>query len=228
VSLGTGIAQQRSILAYAYSLADADGSDAMIRWAEQFPEDDERLKLAVYRQVAAALTWVDSDAAKRFCEAHCEGHFGKSMRNAIMRTLLNAGESPPTVLEWVGRAPDAESKWLALPIGYETWANNDREAALRWMQEQTALPAPPPWIHGLYSAYARQLAATAPLDAIAWAEKIQNPTVREETIVRIVRKWLLLDKPAAEAWLRQSSLPEEDRKRARDPQIPDYLPDAPT
>jgi hypothetical protein len=229
--LGSGIKRQRAIFAYVLALAAAEGSEAAIRWAESIPEDDTRYKLAVYRQVMTALAWADMAAAMRFCDAHCDGPYGKGLRNVLARTRLRNGEYGGDVVEWVARVPDGDeeqqraNKTHSLWVAYATWAYRERESALDWMEQKIAeAEEPEPWVRQLYGEYARQLAEDSPEEAIQWAERVEDETNRERTLIRIARFWRTQDEEAAEAWLSQSSLSEQAREQARNTQIPDNLP----
>ncbi len=224
--LGSSIQQQRSVLAYAQALLAAEGSDSLMRWAERIPGADDRFRRAVYRQVSTALAWADPEAARRWCDAQCEGPHGASLRSAIVRTWLHTGEDMGKVLEWVARAPEGQSQTHALRTGFETWALDDRDDALHWMEQQIA-EGPAPWVRKLFGAYARQLSVRSPAAAIEWAERIETESAREEVLVRIARRWLRQDSAAAERWLDQSPLSEKARAKARDLSVPDHLPEAP-
>jgi hypothetical protein len=228
--LGSGVKRQRALFGYALALAAADGSDAAIRWGEGIPEDDQRYKLEVYRQLTSALAWADMPAATRFCDAHCDGPFGQALRNVLIRTRLRNGEDGGEVVEWVARVPELGDEQRAnrkhsLWVAYATWAYRDRELALAWMAEKTVGPEEPePWVRQLYGEYARQLATDSPSSAIPWAERIEDDAERELTLVRIARFWRTQDEAAAEAWLSQSSLSDRAREQARDTKLPDNLP----
>jgi len=229
--LGIGVKRQRAILAYALALAAADGSDAVIRWAEGIPEDDERYKLAVYRQLVSALSLVDMPAAVRFCDAHCDGPYSKGLRNLLARNRLRSGENGGEVIEWVGRSADEtesqrQLKKRALSSAFGFWAFMDRESAVDWMRAQLAEEEADrlPWLPSLYGAYARQIAGTATEESIGWAERIEDENERERTLVRIVRYWMEQDEAAAGAWLEQSDLSDFAREQVRSSQAPLYLP----
>lgn len=224
--LGSGLQRQRSVFAYALALARSEGSDAVMRWAEAVPDDDVRYKRMVYRQVTVALAWADPAGAQRWCDAECEGPYGGRLRGILGRVELQTGEDGKDILDWLSRAPEGESKDRALRVTFDTWGLRDRERALQWFAQQTAGDEePPPWVHTLYGAYARQLAAESPAEAIPWAERVENDVTREEILVRIARQWLRKDHDAAEAWLEKSSLSEKARARARNLKLPSYLPD---
>ena len=65
--------------------------------------------------------------------------------------------------------------------------------------------------------YARLLSVDDPVEAIRWAERIENDPERETVLIGIARVWRHLDEAAAEAWLVQSSLSEAAREKARTP-----------
>jgi len=222
--LGSGILRQRALLGYALALQNAGGSEALVQWAEAIPAEDERYKLSVYRQVTSALAWADPAAAQRWCDAHCEGPYGKGMLGILVRARLHSGENGADIIEWLARSPEGERRDQALGMAYEIWALKDRDAALRWMAEKVA-NEPEPWVDLLYGSYARQLAVASPAKAIQWAERVEPPQAREAVLERIARRWLKKDPEAAEAWLVESSLSEETRERARNLSLPDYIPE---
>jgi len=227
--LGVGIPRQRSLAAFALTLAEEQGSDAVIRWAESIPEDDAPYKRDVYRQVLSALAWGDMDAAVRFCDAHCDGPFGGRLRVVLIRSRLRNGEEGSRILEWIGGLPaedeDAiEHKRHELQVAYGFWAHLDRPSALLWMQKRLSEDERPGWLTHLIGEFTRHLAADSPAEAIRWAEKIEDPNERQLTLVRVARRWLKEDEAAAKAWLETSSLTDLARNQARDTSAPDYLP----
>jgi hypothetical protein len=228
--LGSGVKRQRALYAYALTLAASEGSDAAIAWAESIPDDDRRYKLEVTRQMMSALAWADVPSAERFCDAHCDGPYGRGMRNVLVRMRLRAGEYGGDVVEWVAAVPETNEQQIAnkmhsLWVAYATWAFRDRESAVAWLAEKLAQPEEPePWVRKLYGEYARQIAQDSPEEAIRWAERVEDESEREVTLVRIARYWRSQDEAAAEAWLAQSSLSERLRDQARNTALPDYLP----
>jgi len=225
-SLGSGIQQQRSLMAFALTLERAEGPEAVAHWAEAIPDENERYKLAAYRQVGAALAWTAPEIAEQWCDVQCEGPYGKSLRSAIVRMRLGNGDEPLGVVEWVTRAPDGPGRTHALSTAFQMWARTDRDTALSWMEERMDGDAEPaPWVPILYPAYARYLAASSPPDALKVAALVERDALREELMVRIAHRWLAMDEAAAQAWLDQSPLPPSARAKARNPKLPDYLPE---
>jgi len=206
---------QRALAAYIRVVIERQGSDAVKRWAEALPErtvDDKSYKMAVFRRVVDALSQLDVEGAIAWCDLHCNGPYGADMRHLIARNW--ALYDGPAALAWLSGAPPGYERDLAVRVTFTQWAQTDREAALAWMAGQTA-GEPPPWVKAAYPAYARLLSGEQPLEAIKWAEKIEDQNERERVVIGVARVWRSLDEAAAEKWLLQSTLSEEAREKAR-------------
>ena len=213
---GLGVTREREdwALAYALAIAQTDGPDALMRWAEALPADDKGFKKSVYHHVATLLAGFDPAAARSWCDKHCDGPYAVGMRSAIVLTQLRDGEDPKMLLEWVARAPQHPENDQLLPAAYGMWARRDPDAALPWMSERLA-KQDPPWVTKLLAPYARNLAVRSPAEAIRWAERVEPPEAREALLVEIARDWRQKDEAAAEAWLASSPLSESARESAR-------------
>jgi hypothetical protein len=213
--LGVGIPRQRALTTYVRTAIRKHGYEAVMRWAESLPDDDETYKTAVYRQVASGLPLFNLEASLRWCEAHCEGPNGENLRSIIARRwALNDGAA---ALAWLSSAPEGPGKDFDVRVVYEDWALADREAALDWMATQTTGELDS-WLQPTLPVYARLLAADSPTTAIEWAERIEHDNKRRYTLIDVARTWRAVDEAAAEAWLLESSLSEEDRERVRAPE----------
>ena len=217
--LGVGFERQRSLRAYSTSVIRKRGAKALVEWAEAVPEDDASYKLDVFRAVAPALVPVDLSAAKRFCNAHCGGPHGSDLRSLIaMRWIRQGATSAP--LEWLASGPEGQDRNLAVRITYETWGELDRDGAIRWMKEQTAAGDTPAWLRPALPGYARLLAVDSPAEGLAWAARIDTQKESDVVTLEIAHAWRKKDEAAAEAWLRQSSLPPELQEYVRAPEDP--------
>lgn len=208
-----GFVRQRELATYLRAVIQTQGIEAAMRWGESVPDDDTTYKVAVYRQMAAALPLFDHAAVLRWCEAHCEGPFGNNMRNIIARRWVRTDGA--AALMWLSeKAPEGHDKNLAVRASFALWGQIDREATLAWMATQTA-GEPAEWLEPVYPVYARLLAEDSPAEAIEWAERIEGDEEREIVLSEVARAWWLRDEGAAEAWLLQSSLSEEAREKVR-------------
>jgi hypothetical protein len=214
--LGAGVPRQRAVSAYVRLALQKQGQDAVIHWAESVPGDDATFKLTVYRQVGAALPLFDLEAGTRWCDAHCDGPYGKDLRHIVARRWVQSGDGA-AAMAWLSSAPEGADRDFAVWRTFDAWSRVDQEAALAWMAAQTTGELDP-WLQPALSIYARLLATDSPADAIGWAERIEEDNKRRFVLIEIAREWRQADEAANEAWLLQSSLSEEDRERVRAPE----------
>lgn len=230
--LGVGRRRQRALRAFTHALSADRGPTELVRWGEAVSEEDRSYKLDVHRQLLGTLVWnKESEMAEAYCEKHCDGSFGKGLRNILTRARFRSGDDPASILEWVGKAPEIDpeqidNKYHSLWVAYTLWAGQDRDAAVDWMTQQVQAEDPVTWLPALYEEYARHLATASPAQAIPWAERIEKAGPRERALVRIARQWLQSDPEEAELWLAQSDLSKGAQARARDFSIPSFLPPA--
>jgi len=209
-----GYARQRSLATYIRATIQTQGIEAAVRWAESVSDDDATYKMAVYRQMAAALPLFDQAAVLRWCEAHCEGPHGNNMRSIIARRWARTDGA--AALAWLAdAAPEGHEKDLAVRATFALWGQLDRGAVLAWMETQTATGEPQAWLRPVIPVYARLLSEDSPADAAAWAERIEADEEREIVLGQVLRAWRQVDADAADAWLLQSSLSEETREKLR-------------
>jgi len=213
--LGVGIPQQRALSTYVRVAIQKQGPDEVMRWAESLPDGDATYKTAVFRQLASVLALVDLEAGLRWCEAHCDGPNGKNLRSIIARRWARSDGA--AALAWLSGARDGPEKEFDVRVVFEDWAQLQPEAALSWITEQTAGKLDP-WLQPTLPVYSRLLSADSPAEAIKWAQRIEHDNKRRYALIEAARAWRQVDEAAAEAWLLDSTLSEEDRERVRAPE----------
>ncbi len=212
--LGASFTQQRAIATYVRVLIQSHGRGKAEHWAQSLSDDDGQFKLAAYRQVASALPLFDHDSGIAWCEAHCEGPYGKNLRSLIARQW--AYEDGEAAVDWILSAPQNKDNDLALRATYALWGrSSDRQAALHWMASRIAGQRLDPRLAPILPVYALLVTEDSPSDAIEFAMRIEDEVDRANVLVLIVREWRNTDPDASEAWLLQSPLTPEERDRAR-------------
>jgi hypothetical protein len=209
-----GIPRQRAIAAYIQALLRSDGPEAVMRWAEALPDEDKGYKLAVFRRVTSAFSLLDVESGLAWCERHCDGPYGANLRSIIGGVWVF--RDGPAAMAWLKSTTGGYERDLAVRMTYGDWSRRRREEAMAWMASQ-AIEDSDSWLEPAYMIYARLLSVDDPVEAIRWAERIENDPERETVLIGIARVWRHLDEAAAEAWLVQSSLSEAAREKARTP-----------
>lgn len=125
---------------------------------------------------------------------------------SVMSAL--ARKDPQTGALWAEAFPAGPNRDYAIENLAYNWANSDPAAALAWAyrlpvgERDTAI-----------FAGAGGLIQSKPEQAANWALSIQNESRRVRQAERAARRWLDVDRWAAEAWIRQSVLPSETKHR---------------
>jgi hypothetical protein len=215
--LGAGISQQRALTTYIRVAIQRQGYEAVTRWAESLPDNEPAYKKDVYWQVGSALALFNLEAGLSWCEAHCDGPYGKDLRSSISRRWARTGGGGGAALEWLLSAPESFEKDFALRVTFEEWSGIDRDGAMAWMATPTSGELDPR-LQPILPIYARLLAADSPADGIQWAEQIEHDKKRRFVLIEIARAWRQADEAATEAWLQQSPLSEEDREKVLAPE----------
>jgi hypothetical protein len=219
---GLGVAPEREdwLLGYVLVLGQAQGSDAIMSWADALSDADEPFKRSAYHHVTTFLSGFDPAAAERWCDKHCDGPYAVGMRAVVVLNRLRSGENVGPIVEWLSRAPQSAENDQTLITAFATWCRRDREAAFAWMRDKLANGSEP-WVAKLKVPYARQLAETAPAEAIEVAQSAEPESVREPLLIEIARNWRSKDASAADAWLAGSPLSEQARESARSAPAPE-------
>jgi hypothetical protein len=219
--LGPSFERQRALGAFLTAMIRARGAQAAASWAEAVPEKDSAYRLEVFRAAGESLVPFDVAAAKRLCDAHCDGPAGAAMRAQIaMRWALNGKGEGGAALEWLSNAPANDETGFAVRRTYAIWGDYDREGALAWMKPYVAgdLPA---WLDPALPVYVRMLGDTSPAESLALiARFFSDDDKRDYWTVMITRLWRQRDEAAAEAWIAQASLSKEVLEKIREPKTP--------
>jgi hypothetical protein len=215
--LGQTFERQRAVVVYATEMARTHRIEELVRWADSIPDDDPAFKIDAFRGVATALVPIDLAAAQRFCDARCDGPYGKKMRDRVTTAWLQ--KDGAAALEWLANSPPQDGQRdVSLRFNYLLWADQHPKAAMQWFEEKRAQNPRPDWVASMTPVYARVFGRTRPEEALVIADEITGPVDRDGVKVAILREWRQRDEASAEAWLKKSSLSDDMLARVREPQ----------
>ena len=217
--LGPSFERQRALRAYLTAMIRARGSQEAVSWAEAVPEQDRAYRLEVFRVVSESLVPFDVEAAKRFCEAHCDGPDGVAVRAEIAtRWALTGKGEGGAALEWLSTVPVNDETEFAVRRTFATWGDYQRDAALAWMKPYVDGEVPA-WLRPALPIYVRLLAEKSPEEGIPLVSKFfaKEGRLYDHWMVGLVRPWRQRDEAAAEAWIANASLSAEALEKIRAP-----------
>lgn len=212
--LGIGIDRQLALEAYARTRIRSGERAELQRWAEALPDEPPRFKLAAMRQVGSELTIDDPAAGVEWCERHCDGPFGDSLRQLVATRW--ASVDGPAAMRWAAEAPE-ESRKNAIRGAFVAWNREDSAGLIAFVDAMgLEVVAESPY-RPIAEHFARLIALDRPAQALRWTGIIDDPAQRQAVTVAILQRWRASDVGAAEAWIEASSLSEDLRSRAREP-----------
>ena len=188
-----------------------DGFDATVTWAEGIPENATgEFKQRLWRRVVKMSSRIDFEMAAELARSWAPTAQDPSL--VRLAALAWARDDPRAALEWLsGLQLEGRLTEPGIRESYRVWLSQDRETALGWFLAQPARLELEP----AGALYAMSLSKDEPEQALALAEQLQSEMRRQFAWRRILNSWHQRDSVAAEAWMEQAAVPEEERVRAR-------------
>jgi hypothetical protein len=115
-----------------------ESPEALMRWAEDVPDDLPRVKRDVFQETAGTLAGVDAPSAARWLR----GHLDHDYANGALVVLAGAWATSdaPAAMSWLAGLPAGKQRNTAVRAGFRVWFNRSPEDAERWLR--SASPAP--------------------------------------------------------------------------------------
>ena len=216
-NLGYGFKRQKAFGAFFRAKIEKDGAPAAIAWLEALPDTEDGFYQEAFNRLTSELTYADPAAGIAWYEKHREGPRSKGLMLAVVDAWVAV--DGPAAMRWLSQQPEGPERDNAVLDGVRWWGIADVSGLKAWGR-QLGVDHLEAWFQPGLPIFARLYGADVPLEGIRWAERISDESKRTLTMSQIARQWHLTDPAAAEAWLSQSPLTEEERTRARTPKAP--------
>jgi hypothetical protein len=192
--------------------------DVAIAWAEGVPVDaPDQFKRVAYMRTMSAVAKRDPERAMRWYEQHQGQAYTEGALDVLARRFIDSTD-PVILFDWLQSLPvvtvsqDDSERSSAIGVGFRAWLRKDTEGATLWLKGQPILPLA---LDPVAAEMARHLMSgrgrKKPAMAIEWSMRIQDPQLRQTTIVSIARKWRGMNAEAMQAWLDTAELTEQTR-----------------
>lgn len=192
-----------------------DGIDAVIAWADQVPDDaPSDFKETVFYVAAGAIAAKDPQRAASWFEAHSTEPYSARAPQEIARKWAHH-DDPSGFFDWFRSLPEelwaTSSSRSPVKQAFATWLNRNPESAEAWLR--AALPDP--MLDPAVGELVKELAQSAPPDAMELASLIDDAALRRSSTFRAGRLWFRSDPEALNVWLAQSDLPKSQKRAIR-------------
>ncbi len=187
------------------------GSEAVMSWAESVPEILPSYKQTVFHKACAAIAASDPEAALRWSDEHAGRDYAKGSSAIISGRWANS--DPQAALEWLMGLPPDPERDHAIADAMVQWLDFARVPAESWLRTATPSEALDEAVRVMVR---RTNQRGSPEGAVAWAQQIHDPKLRDEVILAVGRAWLRREPAGARSWLARSELPQALRSAIRD------------
>lgn len=124
-----------------------------------------------------------------------------------------AKRDPEAAVTWLESLPAGQDQSRGMGSAFSAWAGRDPTLAGEYINRMPKSPARDSAISG----YASRVAYEDPSMAIAWADAVNDPAIRENTLIRTGQVYFRRDSKAARDWLATSGLSPEAQKKVLTP-----------
>lgn len=228
ISKGSSNAAVAGWRAYARMLLLRDGTEKAFEWIRNEPLPDDHRRLVWAGALTVLARNQPEEAVEWLAVAEKDGIDVGSFTARIARSW--AVNDPEKAMEWMRGQPENEERYRATWDVAKRWMKRDPEGFDRWIDSiQDEL-----WSDGL-----RAVSFTNRIERaryqVDWPKLLQeakrSSTVSTEDGLQVwlLQRWLVVDPPAAEAWIqanpdelsadyvmRSRSITEKDRKKIED------------
>ena len=176
------------------------GFDRAIDWANQFPEEDERMRETILGQMGARLARQDITATAQWV---------KSMKNdkaslRVMDNLLTqwVTKDATAASQWVDQIAEDDKRYYGMKQLTSRWALSDPIATAEWLNSF------PPQVEmdPVVNEFVNRISTRDPEGAAGWALSIVDPKTKEQAVNKAIAAWNRMDPEKAKTW-QQNNLP---------------------
>ena len=107
------------------------GTDEAIRWAEQFPGEDERMWSMIFGQLSSKLAQKDLEGAATWA---ANMPMGKASEQVVSNLLSRwTSQDPQQAAEWASQIQESEKRVQAMKLLTNKWSLRDPVATASWL-----------------------------------------------------------------------------------------------
>lgn len=193
--------QSSSLLAEKYAqMGPLEG----IKWADNYPSDDPRMRETLLGQMGARLARQDLEATANWAKSMSD----EAGAYRVLENLIHqwASQDPHSASSWINDLPDPKKKSHAMKELSGRWAVVDPAATADWLNSQ------PPSIQldPAIATFVSRIQGIDPQGAVGWASSISDPGLKEESLRKSLNAWKQTDPEKAKQWIQENGMnPDE-------------------
>ena len=183
--------QASTFLAQEYA---KKGTNEAIKWAEQFPKEDQRMRSMILGQMGSKLAQSDLKGTANWVESM---PIDKASEQ-VMSNLLSrwASQAPQEAAIWSSQLPDSAKRIQAMKLLTTKWSLRDPVATAGWLN---TFP-PSAELDPVVGEFVNRISSRDPEGAVGWATSIIDQDQRKRAVDQALRAWNRRNPKEANAW----------------------------
>lgn len=183
------------------------GTESAAAWAASLTDPD--MKKGAFESVAEQMYRNDPQKAMEYVKANAAESYSSGAVGELARRL--GGSDPQQALTFSQGLPEGATRSEAYKSTFREWANSNPTEA------STQLNSMPKGADrdAAASGLARSVAREDSAGAIAWAESIGDPAIKQESLQEVLQRTFRTDPEAANAYMTTNGWTEEQQKAVK-------------
>jgi hypothetical protein len=170
------------------------GTQEAIRWAENFPTEDSRLRETILGQLGARLSRLDLPGTAEWVKEMKNDKATQRITDNLLAQWVS--QDAPSASQWVSGLQDEEKRSYAMKQLTSRWSLVDPVSTGQWLNSHPPSPSMDPAI----GEFVNKISARDPEGAIQWAETIQDQETKSRALQKALGAWDKIDPARAKSW----------------------------
>jgi hypothetical protein len=176
------------------------GTEEAIQWAEQFPDEDERMKVTILGQIGSKLAQSDIVGTASWAESMPVNQASEQVMNNLLSRW--SSKNPQEAADWASKLENSEKKVQAMKSLTNKWSMRDPVATASWLN---TFP-PSAELDPVVGEFVNRISSRDPEGAVGWASSILDENQKQQAIGQALRAWDRKDPEQANAWRIQNGI----------------------
>jgi hypothetical protein len=176
------------------------GTKEAIEWAENFPNEDSKMRETILGQLGAKLARQDLPGTADWVSKM--DHDKGSQRITDNLLMQWVSQDATEASRWVEGLEDTQKRTYAMKQLTARWSLSDPVSTAKWLN---TLPQSPS-MDSAVGEFVNRISARDPEGAMGWAMTIQNPNEKTKALNRALGAWEKIDPAKARSWKQANNL----------------------
>jgi hypothetical protein len=176
------------------------GTQEAIRWAENFPTEDSRLRETILGQLGARLSRQDLPGTAEWVKEMKNDKATERITDNLLTQWVS--QDAPKASEWVLKLEDEGKRSYAMKQLTSRWSLVDPVSTAQWLNTVPPSPTMDPAI----GEFVNRISARDPENAMGWAMTIHNQEAKNRAVQKALSAWDRVDPAKAKSWRQANNL----------------------